>query len=63
MVSCHNVKLECLEHCFHSVPHDRCRMCVAGVCPVTHHRLMCFEFPKPVNVTKNLRKEGKLKNE
>lgn len=59
MVSCPNVIRECIEHCEHSIPHDRCRMCTDGVCPVTHRRCECDEKPRPIDLSRNLRDKGK----
>lgn len=58
MVSCKHVKFECLRHCYHSVPHERCRHCKDACCPVTHKRLDCDEKPGVVSVHENLRVDG-----
>ena len=61
MVSCPNVKKECLDHCWHSIPHDRINMCTTGICPLTFKKLVCSEQPPRINLHSNLRKEGAMK--
>lgn len=61
MVSCPNVKKECLLHCFHSVPHGWHRTCKDGGCPVTLNKCVCSEHPVQVNVKLHLREDGRLK--
>jgi hypothetical protein len=61
MVSCPNIKRECLNHCWHSVPHDRVSMCTKGVCPLTRKKLVCSEQPLKINIHAHLRVEGAIR--